>query len=145
MRKSIKVALVAGSAGAAAGGVQAFRRDEPTEVIAQKALKGAGEAAALGAVVGYVLDRRDRKRRAKARARLGAALTTTGFVEAARAARPAFEHAYEVMAQAAETARPRVEQAVDVARPMVGQAARSARERALDAAEAARPLSLIHI
>ncbi len=146
MRKVVKLALVAGAAGAAAGGVQAFRQDEPSEVIAQKALKGAGEAAAVGAVIGFVLDRRARRKLAKAKARagFGAALTTGGLVEVARAALPALEHARGVVShvasQAADSARPRVEHAVEVARPKVEHAARVARDRALEAAEAARPL-----
>jgi ElaB/YqjD/DUF883 family membrane-anchored ribosome-binding protein len=148
MRKLVKVALLAGTAGAAAGAVQAFRKDETTEVIAQSALKGAGEAAALGALVGLMLDRRANKRLAKAR--LAAARGSGGLAEVARAARPALEHAFEAMTSAAEATRPRVEQAylnarphvehaVEVARPRVEQAAKVTRERAIDAAEAARP------
>jgi ElaB/YqjD/DUF883 family membrane-anchored ribosome-binding protein len=150
MKKLVKVALVAGAAGATAGAVQAFRKDESTEVIARKAMTGAGEAAAVGALVGYVLDRRDKKRRAKAKARFGASIGTAGLVEVARAARPALEHAVEALSSAAESARPkvehayesarpRVEQAYESARPHVEHAAKAARERAIEAAEAARP------
>jgi len=125
-------------------------KDETTEVIAKKAMTGAGEAAAVGALVGFMLDRRDKKRRAKAKARLGASLSTAGLVEVARAARPAIEHAVEALASAAEAtrpkvesayeaARPKVEQAYESARPHVEQAAKLARDRALEAAEAARP------
>lgn len=150
MKKLVKVAFVAGAAGAAAGTVQAFRKDEPTEAIARKAMTGAGEAAAVGAFVGFMLDRRDKKRRARAKARFGASLGTAGFVEVARAAGPAIGHAVEALSSAAdatrpkvehayELARPKVEHAYESARPHVEHAARAARERAVEAAEAARP------
>ena len=141
MRKLVKVAFVAGAAGATAGAVQAFRKDESTEVIAQKAMKGAGEAAAVGALVGFVLDRRDKKRRKKlaaSKARFGGALATGGIVEAARAARPALEHALDLAADFAEATRPKVEHAYEVARPKVEHAAKAAREKAYEAAESAR-------
>lgn len=143
MRKLLKGALIAGAAGAALGGVQALRKDETTEVVAQQAVKGAAEGIAFGALVGLFLDRRDKKKRAKRRARFGAALTTGGLVEAARAARPALEHAIEVsrprVEQAAGVARDRAVHAAEAARPHVEHAAEVARDRAVHAAESARP------
>lgn len=143
MRKLVKVALVAGVAGGAAGAVQSFKKDDPGEVIAQKAVKAAGEAAAVGAAVAFLLDRRAKKKRAKATLKVGAGLTTAGLVEAAKAARPAIGHAIEAAATFAENAkneaRPRLEHAVEVARPKVESAARSAAEKAREAAEAAKP------
>ena len=139
MRKLVKYAVVVGVAGAAAGAAQSFWKEEPTDQIAQAALKGAGEAAALGAVVGFVADRRVRRKAVKRKAKLGSALSTGGFLEAARAARPAIEHAIDLMGDAAERARPRVEHAVEVARPKVEKAAKKARMRAIELTEEARP------
>ena len=67
-------------------------------------------AAAVGGFVGFVLSRREKRRQAKRRLKLGAALTAGGIAEAARAARPVIE-------QAAEAARERAAKAAEAARP----------------------------
>jgi hypothetical protein len=140
MGKVFKYALVAGAAGAAVGAVQSFRRDDDGEQIAQKAMKGAAEGVAIGATLGLFVNRRNKKKLAKQRAKVATGLTAAGLLEAAKAAKPVIEHAVEYVTQAAETARPHVEHAlVDVALPKVEYAAKVARERATEAAVAARP------
>ena len=138
MRMLVKGALMAGGVGAAAGAVYSMRKDEGADVVVRNAVKGAAEAAAIGALVGWALDRRELRRELIARARTGAVLTTTGLVEAARAARPALEHALEAIGHVAEQARPQVEQVVAAARPRVEHAAELTRQRAVWAADQAR-------
>ena len=138
MRMLVKGALVAGGLGAAAGAAYSLRKDESADVVVRNAAKAAGEAAAVGALVGWALDRRDLRRELAAPARVGAAFTATGLVEAVRAARPALELALEALGHVADQARPQVGHVVAAARPRVEHAAELTRQRALWAAEHAR-------
>jgi hypothetical protein len=143
MGKVMKGIVLGGAIGAGYTGYQALSSDEPADVVGGKVARAAGTGAVVGGFIGIVLNRRAKKKQAKKRLTIASALSAGGLVEAARAARPAIEHAAEVAreraSQAAEAARPRVEHAVEVARPHVEHAAEVAREKASQAAEAAKP------
>src|SRR2546421_5169552 len=65
MGKMLKYALLGAAAGAGYSALQAYRRDEPVDVLASQAAKVAGEAAAAGAVLGLLAGRRAKKKAAK--------------------------------------------------------------------------------
>jgi vacuolar-type H+-ATPase subunit H len=113
-------------------------------------------AMAMGAAVGFILDRRSRRRAAaaapvvvqyarKVSPAAGEVLETAieRVSEAVEVARPIVEQAYEAarprVEQAYAAARPRVEHAYEVARPKVESGLRAARAKAEDAVDAARP------
>src|SRR3954452_19246744 len=141
MRMLWKGALLGATAGAAVAGARAYQRDEPMDVVVQKAGKTAAGAAGAGLVLGFVLDRRSRRKLAKKRATTSKALAAGTLFEAARAARPAIENALEVTPQAAtpaaDAARPRVEPPAEVPRNAAVKAAEAARPRIERAAEVA--------
>ena len=143
MSKLVKYAFLGGIAGGLVGAAKSFQADEQTEVIAKKAMQTAGGAAAAGAFVGLVLDRRTKKKLAKKRAKFGAALTAGGIAEVAKAALPVIEHAFETakprVEKAAEVTRDRAHDAYETAKPRVEHAARVAAERAESAYETAKP------
>src|SRR3954447_11993280 len=62
MAKMVKYALIGATVGAGYSAVQAYRRDEPVDVLASQAAKVAGEAAAAGAVIGLLVGRRAKKK-----------------------------------------------------------------------------------
>ncbi|MDQ1437421.1 MAG: hypothetical protein QOK43_1050 [Acidimicrobiaceae bacterium] len=152
MGKALKFAFLGGLAGAGYAGYQALQQDETIEEVARKAATVGGEAAAAGLAVGFMLDRRTR-RKVRAAAAL-AASRRSKLAGAALAAKPVMEKALEYAGQAADAARPRVEHAAEVtkerathaaavAKPVVSKAAKQAaeatRDYAVHAAEAARP------
>lgn len=143
MSKLVKYAFLGGIAGGLVGAAKSFQADEQTEVIAKKAMQTAGGAAAAGAFVGLVLDRRNKKKLAKKRAKFGAALTAGGLAEVAKAALPVIEHAFEnakpKVEKAAEATRERAHDAYESAKPRVEHAAKVAAERAESAYESAKP------
>jgi hypothetical protein len=122
-----KGAVIGGAAGVIVSVVWSYRRDDTVDVALGRAARTGAALAGTGAVLGLTIDRR-RRRRAPTR-RLPAGLP----------AAPALEQALEVLAQAAEVARPRVEHAVVAARPRVEHAVEAARPRVEQAVEAARP------
>ena len=130
MGKILKGVLLGGAVGAGIAGVQALRRDEPTDQVLERAAKAGAEAAVVGGVVAFVLDRRARRKIRKLT--VAEALRERNFAAAALAAKPVVEHALEI-------AKERAERAADVAKPRVEHAAELARERASAAAEAAKP------
>jgi hypothetical protein len=148
MGKAFKFALIGGLAGAGYAGYQALQQDETIEAVAKRAATVGGEVAAAGLAVGFVLDRRSRRK-----TRLAAALAASRkskLAGAALAARPAFEKALEYAGQAAEAAKPRMEHAAEVtkerailaaaaAKPVIHQAAEATKEAASHAADAAKP------
>lgn len=152
MGKAFKFAILGGLAGAGYAGYQALQQDETIEDVARRAATVGGEFAAAGLVVGFVLDRRSRR---KAKRKAALALAKKGKLgAAAMAAKPAMEKAIEYAAHAAEVAKPKVEHAAEVtferaqtaaaiATPIVVQAAKSAakqtKEAASHAADAAKP------
>jgi hypothetical protein len=123
MSKLVKFAIVGGVVGGAAayfqGGGDSIDGDSP----AAKVAPGVAGGIAAGATVGFVLDRRGRKKAKKRAAR------TVALVDYGRKAKPAVDGAVARARDAAEVARPHVEQAASVAL-----------ERAADFAEAARPV-----
>jgi hypothetical protein len=148
MGKAIKFALLGGIAGAGYAGYQALQQDETIEAVAKRAATVGGEVAAAGLAVGFLLDRRTRR---KTRAAAALAVSRRSkLAGAALAAKPAIEKALEYAGQAAEAARPRVEQAAEytkeravqaaaAAKPVVLQAAEATKDAAVHAADAAKP------
>jgi len=155
MGKILKGVLLGGAVGAGIAGVQAMRRDDPTDQVIERAAKAGAEAAVVGGIVAFVLDRRARRRVRSLT--VGEALRERNFAAAAIAAKPVVEHALEIAKEraerAAEAAKPRVEHAAeaaldrarpavervaDAARPHVEHAGEVARERASAAGEHAR-------
>lgn len=141
MGRMLKGVLLGGAVGALVAVAQSKQRGEPDEQLAQRAVKGAAEAALVGGLVGLVLDRR-----ARAKARKAAA-AAPAILQYARKAKPVVDTALDLVLDAAEAARPRVEQAavaarkraeplVDAARPRLEQTADRVRERAAELAEA---------
>jgi len=126
MRKLVKFALLGGTVGVA---VTMFKGNgasaDQSEDTTSQALRVGGSAAAAGAPVGFVLDRRPKKK-AKRTGRLGAV-------------RSGGESLFEAAAEAAKSARPVLEHAVELARPRVEHAAEAAREAASDLVDQARP------
>ena len=130
MGKILKGVLLGGAVGAGIAGVQALRRDDPTDQVIERAAKAGAEAAGVGGIVAFVLDRRARR---KVRSlTVGEALRERNFAAAAIAAKPVVEHALEI-------AKERAERAAEAAKPHVEHAAEVAKERAKAGAEAARP------
>ena len=153
MRKMAKGLLIGGAVGAGVAGVMAFRDEADTTPVGPRVAKAAAQAAALGAVIGWYLDRRDRARAARAR-KTGLSGALAGVGHAAESALPVIQHAADLAARrasgAAEAARPYVESAADTvrsrageaaeaARPYVESAAGSVRARAGEVADVARP------
>jgi hypothetical protein len=129
MGKILKGVLLGGAVGAGIAAVQSLRRDDPTDQVLERAAKAGAEAAVVGGVVAFVLDRRARRKRGPT---VGEALRERNFAAAAAAAKPVVEHAIEL-------AKERAERAADAAKPRVEHAAEVAKERATAAAEAAKP------
>jgi cell division ATPase FtsA len=133
MRKAMKFALLGGLVGAGWAGYKALKQDETIEGVAKRVATVGGEAAAGGLVVGFVLDRRSRRRTRRR------AVKTSKLAGMAIAAKPAFDAAVELATHAAEAAKPKVEHAAEVAKPKVERAAKKAKVKAAEMAEAARP------
>jgi hypothetical protein len=85
--------------------------------------------------VGFVLDRRKR-RKARKTAALGKGSKSAAMLAAAK---PMLDTAIEMATHAAETAKPKVEHAVEVAKPKVDKATKSAKVKAGTMAEQAKP------
>jgi hypothetical protein len=129
MRKMLTFALLGGAVGA--GVAIAKSTNGTAETAAQdegQAMKTVGGAAAAGAFVGLVLDRRAKKRAKQVAKGAKLAATVAGV---AKAAKPKLEHAIEI-------GKPRLEHAIEVSLPKLEQAAGATRDAALTAAEAAR-------
>ena len=141
MGKILKGVLLGGAVGAGIAGVQAVRRDDPTDQVIERAAKAGAEAAVVGGIVAFVLDRRARRRVRSMT--VGEALRERNFAAAAIAAKPVVEHALEIAKEraerAAEAAKPRVEHAAEVAKPKVEKAAKTAKAKAGTMAEQAKP------
>ena len=118
MNRVARGALIGGAVGALVAVAQTVRaEDDPPEVVALHAARGAAQGALVGALVGWVLDRTSAKPTSGVAAYAEVAKDAwTGAVDTAEqayeVARPRLEHAYEVT-------RPRVEHAVEVALPVV--------------------------
>ena len=137
MGKALKFAFLGGLAGAGVAGYRALKQDETVEVVARRAATVGGEVAAAGMAVGFLMDRRTRR---KARAATAMALAKRGkFAAAAIAAKPVVEHAMERAIHAAEAAKPHVEHAAEVAKPQMKKAAKATRAKAHEVAEVAKP------
>lgn len=135
MRKLWKGILLGAAVGGAVKVVQEVRGDGTIDEVGPAVAKAAGQAAAAGAAVGFMLDRRDRRKlsrlqRAKAKAGLGGVVAGAGAL--ADSALPAIK-------AAAEAAKPKLEHAAEVAKPKLEHAADVAKKKGAEAAVAARP------
>ena len=129
MRKMVTFALLGGAVGA--GVAIAKSTSDTADPAAQdegQAMKTVGGAAAAGAFLGLLFDRRAKKR-AKQMAK--GAKVAAAVAGAAKAAKPKLEHAFEV-------SKPRLEHALEVSKPRLEQALEVTREAAFNAADAAR-------
>ena len=133
----MKFAMLGGLAGAGVAGYRALKQDETVEVVARRAATVGGEVAAAGLAVGFLMDRRSRR---KARAAVALAAAKRGkFAAAAIAAKPVVGAAMERAMHAAEAAKPKVEHAAEVAKPKVEHAAKVTKAKAAEMAEVAKP------
>src|SRR5687767_9458138 len=101
MRKLWKGVLLGAAVGGTIKAVQEIQGEGDIDQVGPEVAKAAGQAAAMGAVVGFMLDRRDRRKmskkakaKAKAGAGLGSALAGAGAL--AEVAFPAIQHAAEM-------------------------------------------------
>src|SRR2546423_685261 len=93
MGKMIKLAILGAAGGATYATVQAYRNDEPIDVLAGKAARVGAEGAAAGVVLGLVLTvfggRKRRRKAKKHAAKLAKSAAKKGIIlEAAKAAAP---------------------------------------------------------
>ena len=146
MRKLVKGVLLGAAVGATVKAVQEVRGDGSIEQVGPSVAKAAGQAAAAGAVVGFVLDRRDRRRmtriqRAKSKVDLSGVVAGAGAL--AEVALPALQSAAELAKEkgtkAAEAAKPHVLAAADLAQKKGSEAAKAAKPKVEQATKAARP------
>jgi len=139
MKRLVVCALIGGGIGAGA----AFARSDPTagESESSEGLKNAAlSGAAGGAFIGFVLDRRAKRKRKQENARLlGYAEKARPRVDAAvEAAFTAAEFALPIIEAKAGAARERAKERAIEARPKVEHVAEVAREKAADAGSVAR-------
>jgi hypothetical protein len=146
MRKLVKGVLLGAAVGATVKAVQEVRGDGSIDQVGPSVAKAAGQAAVAGAAVGFVLDRRDRRklsrlRRARSKVDLSGMVASAGAL--AEVARPALQSAAELAkeksAKAADAAKPHVLAAADLAREKGSEAAKAAKPRVEQAAKVARP------
>ncbi|MEA2703186.1 MAG: hypothetical protein QOJ69_803 [Actinomycetota bacterium] len=74
MRKAVKLLILGGVVGGAVVAVKSLRSEETVDDMPVKAAKTAGLCALAGGVIGFVLDRRSKRRRSK-KARFAAAMS----------------------------------------------------------------------
>ena len=131
MKKTLKFALLGAAVGAGYVAAKSAGSDgAPTAEGETSTATVVGGLTITGAAVGFMLDRRSRRKHRKRSAM--EALKAGDLVLAAKAARPLIESAMEA-------ARPKVEHAIDVARPKLEHAAEATRDAAASAAVKARP------
>lgn len=135
MRKIWKGLVLGAIVGGAVKVAQEVQGEAPIEEVGPVVAKAAGQAALAGAAVGFLLDRRDRRKmskRQKAKAKAGIGTMVAGASALADVAIPALQ-------QAAKAAKPKIEHAADVAKPVMKAAAVTAKEKSSEAAKAAKP------
>jgi hypothetical protein len=135
MRKLWKGLLLGAAVGGAVKAAQEVQGEAPIEEVGPAVAKSAGQAALAGAAVGFLLDRRDRRKLSKlqkAKAKAGIGTMVAGAGALADVAIPALQHA-------AKAAKPKLEAAADAARPVMKAAAATAKEKGAEAAKAAKP------
>jgi hypothetical protein len=139
MRKLWKGLVLGALVGGAVKAVREVQGEGTVDDLALSVGRTAGEAALAGAAIGFVLDRRSRRKRSKlerakaaTRSKVSVGSMMAGAGALADAARP-------MLHTAAERAKPRLEAAADAARPHVELATDLAKARATKAAEAAKP------
>lgn len=126
MKRALKWFILGGILGGAIVAVKSMQSDEPSDDMPKQVATAAGGTAVACGLLGFVLDRRAR-RKAKKVAKV------TMAISAARAAGPVIE-------MTAKRTRKAARNAAKAAGPVVGQAASAAREQAVKVAEAARPV-----
>lgn len=150
MRKLWKGVLIGGAVGAGVRLAQDSRRQGDAADTGVEVARAAAQAALVGGVIGWALDRRDARRLAALTTSpsLAAVLAQAGdraedvrlaAEVARRKAHAAAELALPVLHDAADSARERIALATETARPHVAAVAEVARERAHQAGAAARP------
>jgi colicin import membrane protein len=153
MSKMVKFAVLGATVGAGYTAVQAYRRDEPMDVLASQAAKVGAEAALAGAVLGLLIGRRSKSKKAKKADRqlVGKALRTAAAAELAHDVKGRASKAGHKAARKGRRAAMKAERAAymaavkegaklsHAARAAVHSAAEATKERASDAAVAARP------
>jgi len=156
MRKLWKGLVLGAVVGGAVKAAQEVQGEAPIEEVGPVVAKAAGQAAVAGATVGFLLDRRDRRRmtkrqKMKAKAGFGTMVAGAGALadvaipalqQAAKAAKPRIEAAAEVAkekgVEAAKAARPHVEHAADIAKARAQTAAKAAKPRLEAVGDAAK-------
>ena len=137
MRKLWKGIILGAAVGGTIKAVQEIQGEGDIDQVGPAVAKTAGQAAVVGAAVGFVLDRRDRRKlskKAKAKAKAGAGLggALAGAGALAEVAIPVIQHA-------AEVARDKAVVAAEAAKPHVIAAAEVASDKAQHAAKRAKP------
>ena len=134
MRKLWKGLLLGAVVGGAVKAAQEVQGEAPIEEVGPVVAKAAGQAALAGAAVGFLLDRRDRRKmskRQKIKAKAGIGTMVAGAGALADVAIPALQ-------QAAKAARPHVEHAADIAKARAQTAAKAAKPRLEAVGDAAK-------
>jgi hypothetical protein len=144
MRKLWKGVLLGAAVGGAVKVVQEVRGEGTIEEVGPAVAKAAGQAALAGAVVGFVLDRRDKRKvlRLQRARKSNISGVIAGAGALAEAARPALQTAAEAARErglkAVEAAKPRLEGAFEAAREIGSEAAQVAKPRVEQAADLAK-------
>jgi hypothetical protein len=138
MRKLWKGLVLGALVGGAVQAVREVQGEGTVDDVAMSVGRTAGEAALAGAALGFVLDRRARRKRSKLE-RAKAATRSKVTVGSMVAGAGALADAARPMLTAAERAKPRLEAAAEAARPHVEHATDLAKARAAKAAVAAKP------
>src|SRR5688572_14516273 len=113
MRKLWKGLMLGAVVGGAIKVAQEVQGEAPIEEVGPAVAKTAGQAAVAGATVGFLLDRRDRRKMTK----LQKAKTKAGIGTMVAGASALADVAIPALQQAAKAAKPKLEHAADVAKP----------------------------
>ena len=128
MRKAVKLLILGGVVGGAVVAVKSLRSEETVDDMPVKAAKTAGACALAGGVIGFVLDRRSKRRRSK-KARFQAAMSRLPDL-------PRIDLPHVNMPDLPNVSD--IRKATKKARKSAAKAARKATRRATDAADAGR-------
>ncbi len=138
MRKAVKLLILGGVVGGAVVAVKSLRSEETVDDMPVKAAKTAGACALAGGVIGFVLDRRSKRRRSK-KARFQAAMSR--LPDLPRIDLPHIDLPHVNLPHVNLADLPNVSdirKATKKARKSAAKAARKATRRATEAADAGR-------
>ncbi len=133
MRKAVKLLILGGVVGGAVVAVKSLRSEDTVDDMPVKAAKTAGACALAGGVIGFVLDRRSKRRRSK-KARFQAAMSR--LPDLPRIDLPHIDLPHMNLPDLPNVSD--IRKATKKARKSAAKAARKATKRATDAAEASR-------